>query len=143
VDPSLTKEHDMSKHLVNTAESTRRALRTLLQAAGAVATFIVAVAIPPVADAINAVLGLLPGVAFEVSPGVVAAVGLVGAALTALVSKLQNLYEGRDQYESPESLAVEVMELAELVDALIDAGRAAGVEVQTVLAQHGYELTED
>lgn len=122
-------------------ESTRRALRTLLQGAAAVAAFIVAVAIPPVQDAINALLDLV-GVDKRITPGLVAAIAAIGAALTSLVSKLQNLYEGRDQVRSPDQLAAEVLALSGMVGVLVEASREAGVEVEKVLTDAGYKVVE-
>lgn len=122
-------------------ESTRRALRTLLQAVAAVAAFMVAVAIPPVQEGLNSLLDAL-GIGLEVTPGLVAAIGAIGAALTSLVSKLQNLYEGRDQVRSPDQLASEVVALAGLVSALVVAAREAGVEVEQVIKDSGVATVE-
>ena len=122
-------------------ESTRRALRTALQGLMGFATLLVAVAIPPVGDAINVLLGLFPGVEIRVTPGVIAAIGVVGTALIALATKIQNVVEGRDDIESVDELAQQVMEIAALLDAVIDAAQDAGVEVGAVLAEQGWELT--
>jgi len=127
----------------NFTESTRRALRTLLQGVAAFAAFLVAVAIPPVGDAITAVLRLFPGVNVEVTPGLVGSIGIVGAALIAVVTKIQNLMEGRDEYENATELAVDVMELAALIEALVEAAEEAGVELGDVFAEHGYVRVTD
>lgn len=86
----------MRKLLAGMAESTRRAVRTTLQVLGAAAVALVTVAIPPVADAVNAVIAAFGG-NWEVSPGLVSSVGLVGAALAGAVAKAQNLVEHRDE----------------------------------------------
>lgn len=125
--------------LTNASESTRRALRTTLQGLGAFAAFLVAVAIPAVGDAINSVLNLFPGVDHRVTPGLVASIGLVGTALIALVSKLQNLAEGRDDVATPEELAARVTELSALIEELIAAAKSSGAEVSDVLHQHSYK----
>lgn len=125
--------------LTNASESTRRALRTTLQGLGAFAAFLVAVAIPAVGDAINSVLNLFPGVDHRVTPGLVASIGLVGTALIALVAKLQNLAEGRDDVATPEELAARVTELSALIEELIAAAKSSGAEVSDVLHQHSYK----
>lgn len=117
----------------NATESTRRALRTVLQGLGAFAAFLVAVAIPPVGDAITSVLGLIPGVNVQITPGLIAAIGLVGTALIALVSKIQNLVEGRDNIADPTELSLRVTELSTLIKQLIAAAHDAGVQVGTVV----------
>jgi len=129
--------------LTNAKESTRRAMRTVLQGASAFAAFLVAVAIPPIGDAINAVLQLVPGVNVTITPGIVASIGLVGTALIALVSKIQNLVEGRDEIESPTELAVEVIQLAGLVEALVAEAKKAGVEVDALLDEHGVTIVNE
>ena len=126
----------MAQHLApswwtNTAESTKRTARTALQYASAFAALILAVAIPPVGDAINAILGLLPFVNFAVTPPMITAVGLVGLALTAIITKLQNVVEGRDKIDTPEALAGFVVELTNQVNEL-SADLAAAVDA----AQH-------
>jgi len=116
----------MAKHLnLNAAkESTRRALRTVLQGLYAAGAGAVAVAIPPVADAVNAVLHQV-NPAVTVTPGLVAAIGATGAALVGVVSKLQNLLEGRDKVTSPTEAAAQIQELTALVAEL----RASGATV--------------
>lgn len=129
--------------LTTAKESTRRAMRTVLQGAGAFAAFLVAVAIPPIGDAINSVLQLVPGVNVTITPGIVASIGLVGTALIALVSKIQNLLEGRDEIESPTELAVQVMQLAALVEALVEETKKAGIEVDELLNEHGVVIVTE
>lgn len=108
----------MTKHLAPATESTRRALRTALQYVAAFSTFIVAVAIPPVGDAVNAVLSLLPFVTFEVTPALVTAVGLVGVALVSIATKIQNVIEGRDHLQTPTEMSEYVLDLVDEVNDL-------------------------
>lgn len=93
----------MAKHL-QPVESTRRALRTALQTLSAVLAFALTVAIPPVADAANAVLAFV-GVNYQITPGLVVAVGAFLSGVAALVAKLQNLLEGKDQILNAEAAA--------------------------------------
>ena len=129
--------------LANAKESTRRALRTALQAVAAFAAFLIAVAIPPIGDAVNSVIDLFPGANIELTPGVVAGIGLFGVALTALVTKIQNLVEGRDQIADPTELAVRVTELSDLVKQLIGAAHNAGVEVGDMLTEYNFAHPTD
>jgi len=108
-------------------ESTLRALRTAVQVAGSFAALLVAVAIPPVGDAANAILELV-GVDYEITPGLVLAIGLVGTALAGIVAKVQNLIEGRDDIGSTEELAEYLIDLVDQVNELEDALREAKAE---------------
>lgn len=115
-------------------ESTRRTLRGALQNVGAFAALIIMFAIPPVGDALNAVLGMLPFVTFEVTPGLVTAIAAVGIALAALVTKIQNVFEARDYQPTVEEYAVQAQELAALVKMLansLDVTRKAVVVSKT------------
>lgn len=104
-------------------ESSKRGVRTLLQGIMTAAGLLALFAIPAVGDALNSVLQLInPG--WSVAPGVVAAVGLLCAAVTALISKLQNVLEGRDKATTPEEYAAQAEDLTDLVKEL----RAALVE---------------
>ena len=122
----------MSKHvLTDMKESTRRTVRGLLQNLIGFGSLIVAIAIPQVQDAVNAVLNLLPWVnGFQIDGPTVSAVATAGIALVALVTKLQNLWEGRDLGKSPEALAAEVVELTALVSALSKSLKASGEAIQ-------------
>jgi len=93
-------------------ESTRRALRTALQGVMTFATLLIAVAIPPVGDAINSVLELV-GVDYSVTPALIVALGVVGTTLLAVAAKVQNLIEGRDSEGTPAEWAEWVEELAD------------------------------
>lgn len=100
--------------VASVSESTRRAARTALQVLGAFAALAVLVAIPEVQSAIVTVVQLVaPGVALP--PALFAAVGVLGAAVTALVSKLQNLAEGRDRPTTLTAWAAEAEELRALL----------------------------
>ena len=101
-------------------ESTKRALRTGLQGLTATALAVTVLAIPPVESAVNAWLTQInPGMSLPA--GLVAAIGVVGAATVALVSKLQNLIEGRDK----PTTVVDWAAYAELLSEQVTTLRAA------------------
>ena len=102
----------MAEHLAlsNVKESTKRALRTVLQVLASGAALVLAVAIPPVADALNAVIAAAGG-SWEITPGIVAAVGTLATVAAGIVAKLQNLLEGRDKVTSVQDAAARLEEL--------------------------------
>ena len=96
----------MAEHLAlsNVKESTRRALRTVLQVLAGGAALALAVATPPVADALNAVIAAVGG-NWQITPGIVAAVGTLATVAAGIAAKLQNLLEGRDKVTSVQDAA--------------------------------------
>jgi len=112
----------------NLKESTLRAIRTFLQNVGAAAAAVILVAIPPVEDAVNSVLQLIDS-NLTLPPGMVAAIGLAGAAVSAVVAKIMNVVEGRDIPASPEEIAEWIQELT----ALVEEAKARGVDVVETL----------
>jgi uncharacterized protein YoxC len=113
-------------------ESTRRTVRGVLQniAAGLVA--VAALAVPATADAINAVLHFIH-LPYTVTPGLMTAAGVLLTALAALVTKVQNLIEGRDKVESVEDLKAEIDRLTSALDEVETAGRHVADEVHESL----------
>lgn len=91
-------------------ESTKRGLRTLLQVLASGAALVLAVAIPPVADALNAVIAAVGG-DWRITPGIVAAVGTLASVAAGIIAKLQNLLEGRDKITSVDDAAARLEEL--------------------------------
>lgn len=124
-----------------TKESTLRSLRTFLQGLGAAAAFVVLVAIPPIGDAINALLGAI-GVRFQVSPALVGAISALAAAVTALVTKIQNVVEGRDRIDFTDtaSLAAVMQDLAALIEQI--KGAAASLPAAVVNVNTGGDQPE-
>lgn len=101
--------------LTPTLESTRRTLRGILQNISGVIAFALLVAVPPVADAANAVLELI-GVDYTITSPLVLALGAVLTAIAGIVTKLQNIVEGRDKIDTPEALAATVIELTDQIN---------------------------
>ena len=105
-------------------ESTRRTVRGILQNISAAIALALLIAIPPVADAANAVLALA-GVDYTISPALVLAVATFLTLLAGAVTKLQNLLEGRDKVPTPAAWAAEVITLTDQVATLRTALAAA------------------
>lgn len=135
----------MSKHSALTSkwaaltESTRRGLRTALQALATFATLTLAAAVPPVAEALNDVAHLFGVVGDPVSPALMGAVGAVATAFLGIVAKVQNLLERRDILMTPAEAALEVAELTDLVQeltgALVNAHRRGAEAVDLIRGQ--------
>lgn len=109
----------MARHIaLNPAlESTKRALRTAAQSIITFAGLVLAIAIPPVQDAANALLDLV-GVNYTITPALVTAVGAVATLVITIVTKVQNRLEGRDDVMTVEDWANWVEELTEQVNEL-------------------------
>ena len=110
-------------------ESTRRTLRGILQNVGAAIALALLVATPPVADAVNAVLALV-GVDAQISSALLLAIATLLTAAGAIVTKLQNLLEGRDQVPTPAAWAAQVITLTDQITTLRAALAAAVAAAQ-------------
>lgn len=105
-------------------ESTRRTVRGVLQNLSAAIALALLIAVPPVADAANAVLELL-GMDYTITPALVLAVAAVLTALAGIATKVQNLLEGRDKVPTPAVMAAEVVTLTDQINDLQVALAAA------------------